>query len=252
MALTKALVSKFRHILEKLLKERLLKAMLVRTFSQHYGHATKIVIADWICWEVNGLLRRHFFCFYFNCCPDLISSHTINNLSKKFKAQRDLQHLQPNTSFHEDVNQAISLLQQNQWLYEEFTVPDAKGEMRWGLVFAEPNRLNCLYRRGYLTQFDATHKLNKWGYNMFSYLVRNEHNVWIPTAHCVVDRKNSEILAKSLEYLKSWCGGRWQPRYILTEDNEIEQLAIKKCFRDLRQGSKKYHTYYARRTPRKR
>jgi hypothetical protein len=85
--------------------------------------------------------------FYFNCCPDFIFSETINNLSNKLKAQRNFRNLQSNTSFREDIDKAIPLLQQNQWLYEEFTVPDAKGEMRWGLVFAEPNRLSCFYRR---------------------------------------------------------------------------------------------------------
>jgi hypothetical protein len=85
--------------------------------------------------------------FYFNCCAGFISSKTINSLGNELKARRDLRNLQPNTSFREDIDQAISLLQQNQWLYEKFAVPDVKGEMRWGLIFAEPNRPSCLCRR---------------------------------------------------------------------------------------------------------
>jgi len=56
---------------------------------------------------------------------------------------------------------------------------DSKKEERWGLVFASPTRLLTLAKRGWFMQFDATHKLNRWGHNMFSFLVRNEHNVWI-------------------------------------------------------------------------
>jgi len=37
---------------------------------------------------------------------------------------------------------------------------------------------------------------------MFSFLVRNQHNVWIPTAHLVVERENRDIIAKGLRYIK--------------------------------------------------
>ena len=36
---------------------------------------------------------------------------------------------------------------------------------------------------------------------MWSFLVRNEYNVWIPTAHFVVERENGEIIAEGLIYL---------------------------------------------------
>jgi len=43
-----------------------------------------------------------------------------------------------------------------------------------GVGFVHPTRLLAPQRRCWLTQFDATHKLNRWGHNMFSFLVRNE------------------------------------------------------------------------------
>jgi len=86
-------------------------------------------------------------------------------------------------------------------------VVDSKKEQRWGLVFANPIRLVTLQRRGWLTQFDATYKLNRWSHNMFSVLVRDEHNVWTPTAHLVVERENGEIIAQGLRYIKQWCRG---------------------------------------------
>lgn len=119
-------------------------------------------------------------------------------------------------------------------MFAEFDVLDAKKEQRWGLVFADPKRLQILQRRGYLTQFDSTHKMNKWKHNMFSFLVRDENGMFIPAAHCVVDRENSETLGRAMEFLKSWC--HWQPRYVLTDDSSIEQLAVKKTFRGLQDG----------------
>ena len=60
------------------------------------------------------------------------------------------------------------------WLFEE----------RWGLVFACPARLKILEKCGCLTQFDSTHKVNKWKHNMFSFLMKDKHGSWIPAAHC--------------------------------------------------------------------
>ena len=108
------------------------------------------------------------------------------------------------TDFNDDVKQARHLLSEEKWLFEEFQVLDKKREERWGLVFAHPARLKILEERGYLTQFDSTHKVNKWRHNMFSFLVRDKHGMWIPAAHCVVDREESEVICKALGVLKSW------------------------------------------------
>ena len=121
------------------------------------------------------------------------------------------------------------------WLFAEIQIIDSKQQQRWGLVFAHPTRLGVLARRGWFTQFDATYKLNRWNHNMFSFLVRDEHNVWIPTAHLIVERENGEIIAAGLKCIKQWCGG-WTPRYILTDDSAIEQRAIRLAFPGLEAG----------------
>jgi hypothetical protein len=43
---------------------------------------------------------------------------------------------------------------------------------------------------------------------MFSFLVRDEHNVWVPTAHLVVERENGEVISDALKYIKRWCAGK--------------------------------------------
>ena len=51
---------------------------------------------------------------------------------------------------------------------------------------------------------------------MFSFLVRNEHNIWIPTAHLVVEHENGEIITEGLKHIKQWCRGKL---YILTRSD---------------------------------
>ncbi|KAF8458120.1 hypothetical protein BGX38DRAFT_1265408 [Terfezia claveryi] len=104
----------------------------------------------------------------------------IVNLKRGMKP--DLRMLPHGKLFEDDVLQARNLLIEREWLFAELQIVDSKKEQRWGFIFAHPTRLLILQKRGWFTQFDATHKLNRWGHNMFSFLVRNEHNVWIPTA----------------------------------------------------------------------
>jgi hypothetical protein len=128
----------------------------------------------------------------------------------------------------------MRLLGEKGWLFEECTVMDAKNIPRWGLCFAHPTRLQVLKKRGYLTQFDSTHKTNPWGNNMFTFLVRNEQGIWIPGAHCVVERENSEILAHAMQTFKRW--RRWELRYVLTDDSAVEQQAVRHAFPGLVAG----------------
>ncbi|RPB23976.1 hypothetical protein L211DRAFT_849142 [Terfezia boudieri ATCC MYA-4762] len=76
---------------------------------------------------------------------------------------------------------------------------------------------------------------------MFSFLVRNEHNVWIPMAHLVVERENGEIIAEGLRHrIKQWYSGKWQPRYIMTDDSAIEQCAVRLTFPGLNAGEQEH------------
>ena len=131
-----------------------------------------------------------------------LTRHTVGNLKRGISTdKRSLSH---GISFDDDVLQAQALLTEQGWLFEVLQVRDSKNETRWGMVFAHPSRLHILKRRGWFTQFDATHKLNQWGHNVFSFLVRDEYNVWIPTAHLVVEHENGEIIAEGLKHIKQW------------------------------------------------
>ncbi|KAA8893707.1 hypothetical protein FN846DRAFT_499967 [Sphaerosporella brunnea] len=165
-----------------------------------------------------------------------LKRHDVSNAKRGSRPdQRTLLH---GISFRQDVDEARSLRNSKGRLSAEFEVLDAKKEQRWGLVFAEPKRLQVLQQRGYLTQFDSTHKMNKWKHNMFSFLVRDGNGIFIPAAHCVVDRENSETLSRAMEFIKSWCC--WTPRYVLTDDSSIEQLAVKKTVHSMRTLQRKF------------
>ena len=158
--------------------------------------------------------------------------HILNAATKLPRA--DERAMLRGTTFEEDVYLAQSILTDKKWLHQAFTIKDAQGVERWGMVFALPQRLELLKRRGYLTQFDSTHKCNKWEFNMFSFLVRNEYGQWIPSAHCVVERENSEVLSHAMKVIKAW--SRWKPRYVITDDSSIEQLAVRLAFPGLEGG----------------
>ena len=66
---------------------------------------------------------------------------------------------------------------------------------------------------------------------MFSFLVRDEEGIWIPGAYCVVQKGK---IAYALQAFKRWCS--WQPRYVLTDNSAVEQLAIQRAFPGLQEG----------------
>jgi hypothetical protein len=138
-----------------------------------------------------------------------------------------------NYDLESDIEQTISFFTEKAWLHCQFTAKDPNGMERWGLVFADPNHMKILAKRGHLTLCDSTHKLNKWtdNLNMFSFHIWNKHNIWIPGAHCAVERENSAVLCLAMECIKSWClPDVWEPRYFLTDDSAIEQKAVRATF----------------------
>jgi len=99
-----------------------------------------------------------------------LTRQDIENATRGIRS--DLRSILPSTGFVKDVAEAEVILDENGWLYRQYNVTDTKGEKRWGLAFGHPERPEILKRRGHLTLFDSTHRLNRWNHNMFSFLVR--------------------------------------------------------------------------------
>ena len=112
-------------------------------------------------------------------------------------------------------------------------------ERSHGIVFATPNRIRILTRRGHLALMDSTHKTNHLDWKLFSLLVRDEHAKWIPCAHMLSDNEDGDIIAAFLILIKKWCGGAWKLRYIITDDSAAEKRAVSLAFQGLIHGELK-------------
>ena len=106
----------------------------------------------------------------------------------------------PNRDLESNIDQTTGFLTGKAWLHRQFTVKDPDGTECWRLVFADPNHIKILAKREHLTLCDCPHELNKWAYNMFSFLVRNEHDMWIPGAHCVVEMGGTVLVPQEEEH----------------------------------------------------
>lgn len=58
----------------------------------------------------------------------------------------------------------------------------------------------------------------------------NEYGIWVPGAHCLVKRENSDILATALSQIYAWSKQQWKMQYPLTNNSTVEKAAIKKAF----------------------
>lgn len=135
------------------------------------------------------------------------------------------------TTIHDDWDKATAFLLKENYFCETIYTPSTNSTaLTRGLVFAHPSRLSVLSKRGYLTLFDSTHKVNVHGYNLFTFLCRNEYGIWIPGANCLVESENSDVLAEAMKCIYRWSQNRWQMRYPLTDNSAIEKAAVRKAF----------------------
>lgn len=90
----------------------------------------------------------------------------------------DIRKLAPGITIRDDWDAATSFLLKNGYFCETVYTPSPKSTTPTrGLVFAHPNQLAVLSNRGYLTVFDSTHKVNVHGYNLFTFMCRNEFGI---------------------------------------------------------------------------
>jgi hypothetical protein len=78
------------------------------------------------------------------------------------------------------------------------------GEISRGVIFAHPDRLEKLWRHGYLTLMDATHQTNWLGWFLYAMMVRTPWGQWIPCAHFLCAQLDGDIIAEGLKTLKTW------------------------------------------------
>src|SRR6266498_627323 len=93
---------------------------------------------------------------------------------------------------------------------------------------------------------NSTHCTNRLNWFLYTVIVRDKCGSWVPTAHILTAREDSDIVACGLRILKRWCGDRWVLRYILTDGSAGEQSTVRKAFRDLKEGKQDVDHYLCR------
>jgi hypothetical protein len=145
-------------------------------------------------------------------------------------AQLQAQKLNPDarifsTTYDDDLIKAIDFLHEKNYVTSQFHIDGSHA-----LVFGNEERLKVLTRRGYLTLFDSTHNTNVHGHQLFTFMARDEHKIWIPCAHALVQNQRADILSECMKRIQLWCSGRWQMKYALTDDSAMERLAVRLTF----------------------
>ena len=108
------------------------------------------------------------------------------------------------------------------------------GESR-ALVFIRPNSLEALKKYGYFAIMDATHKTVRWGWNLFTIMVRDDCGSWLPTACFFTEQQTARVISACLGVIIDWCGGlgssgSWALQYLITDDSAAEQNAVRDSF----------------------
>ena len=98
------------------------------------------------------------------------------------------------------------------------------------LVFASHEGIQALKAFGQIAVMDSTHKTNRHKWPLFTILVRDHVGSWIPCAFFISQYQNATVIEACLRVIISWCDYQWPLRYMLTDDDAAEQLAVKNAF----------------------
>ena len=123
------------------------------------------------------------------------------------------------------------------YLVETIAIADSRA-----LVFIRPNSLEALKKYGYFAIMDATHKTVRWGWNLFTIMVRDGYGSWLPTACFFTEQQTGRVISACLRVIIKWCGGlgsseSWALRYLVTDDSAAEQNAVRDAFGHHEDGS---------------
>ncbi|SLM33896.1 MULE transposase domain, partial [Lasallia pustulata] len=167
-----------------------------------------------------------------------LTSKDVHNACTTWKKQNPASKQRGNNeTWQEQALEARIWLEKEGWEVEPIqAVRTCDRELSDGLVFADSKRLSTLCRRGHFVLMDSTHKTNKLRWFLYTLMVRDEHGSWIPGAHILTAREDSDIVATGLKTIKRWCHNQWHLRYMLTDDSAGEQSAVRKAFPGLSAG----------------
>ena len=75
------------------------------------------------------------------------------------------------------------------------------------LVFIRPNSLEAFKKYGYFAIIDAIYKTVRWGWNLFTIMVRDDCGSWLPTIYFFTKQQIARIISACLGVIIDWYGG---------------------------------------------
>ena len=141
-------------------------------------------------------------------------------------------HLIGNSILKSDISESVSYLTEQGYRVENFCVSQRSTK---GIVFAHPEQLKKLEHHGWLMLIDSTHKTNQYDWHLFIFYVRNTYRCWNVGAHFFVSSEDADMVAEALTIVRNkYC--HWSPRYILSDQGNIEAKSINKTFSGIAAG----------------
>ncbi|CAB5217379.1 unnamed protein product [Rhizophagus irregularis] len=163
----------------------------------------------------------------------------VTNIKYKIHGSLDA-HLIGNPKRELDIREAISFLEKEEYLVNYYEIPHLS---TYGFVFIHPDHIKNLEQHRWLTLIDSTHKTNKYDCRLFTLYIRNYYGCWDVGAHFFVSNENSDTVAEGLKIIRRFAR-RWNPRYFLSDQSNIESNSIKMAFPGLKNGEQECEVFF--------
>src|SRR2546421_8767682 len=148
-------------------------------------------------------------------------------------------HLKGDSQLKSDILEAISYLQGQEYHVEQYRISrqskNTSQQSTRGIVFTHPRQFEKLWRHGWLTLIDSTHKTNKHEWRLFTLYIRDGYRCWDVGTHFFVSNEDSETISEALRIIRKKCS-QWIPRYFLLDQSSTEANSIRQVFPGLRGG----------------
>ena len=128
----------------------------------------------------------------------------VENECRKVQSSKTAE-LRGNNDFYLDLREATCYLESNGFRTETFSVDGDMGGR--GICFWHKD--NIIRKRGHLTLLDSTFNVNRHEFYLFSLLVRDDSNTWIPEFQFLCSRQTAVVIQAGLQIAKTSCN--WHP-----------------------------------------
>ncbi|KAL3690906.1 hypothetical protein R1sor_004557 [Riccia sorocarpa] len=159
-----------------------------------------------------------------------LSSADIRNIQARLRREGHVYH-------QDDANAVRQWTQRYPELIIHYQEQSRKLNTPFSLVFCSQWMLKCLAEFGHRKAIclDATHGTNRYGFQLFTWMVYDKHQNGIPVVWALLERHRAEDLQVVQQKIKEMVeekhadiiGGSFQPSCFLTDDSAEEKASIR-------------------------